>query len=178
MDRVTMRTVAVLLACAATAFLSVPARAAATAGQRCAAAKVKAVATDAAGILVCASKGAAHGIAADGACVDKQRVKLATAFSRAEAKGSCATTGDAAALTTLVDDFVGAVVGDLPPGETSDGERCAAAKLKAVAKEAKDALGCEAKAVGVGRTVDAACGAKAVDKLTRSFVTADGRWTC
>jgi len=151
---------------------------AATAGQRCAAAKLKAVGTAAQGVLACRAVAASRGTAVDPACIDKHHAKHAKGFTRAEAKGGCATDGDAPALAGRLDTFEADVGTALAPDGSDDTRRCAAAKLKATGKQAKDKLGCHAKAVAKGAAVDPACLLKVAVKFLRAFDAADGRWTC
>jgi hypothetical protein len=51
----------------------------------------------------------------DARCLAKAGNKLLLAFQRADAKGGCSTTGDAAAIETIVDQLVDGVVTRLMP---------------------------------------------------------------
>ncbi len=151
---------------------------AATSAQRCATAKLKASATAAPGLLRCHATAASRGSAVDSTCLDKQWAKLASAFLRAERKGGCLTSDDGGAAATRLDRFVDDVTGAVGPGTTDDGRRCAAAKLKATGKKAKDKLACHARSAAKGGAVDPACLAKAEAKFAKAFATADGRYAC
>jgi hypothetical protein len=76
----------------------------------CAAAKEKAAAKKASAKLACWAKAARNGTA-DPDCLQKAETKFTAAFAKAEAKGGCATSGDASTVETMVDDFVAQVVG-------------------------------------------------------------------
>lgn len=91
-----------------------------TPGEICAAAKQTAVGHKAKSKLTCYAKYTHSGGSFDlAACLKKAETAFAKAFQRAEftKKGKsrgCATSGDAAAVEALVDDFVAAVVEALP----------------------------------------------------------------
>lgn len=86
----------------------------ATPGQKCAAAKIKAAGTKANAQLVCYKKAMLKGAQVDQTCLTKAGTALSTAFQKAEAKGSCATVNDAAAIESTVDAFVSAIARALP----------------------------------------------------------------
>ena len=121
--------------------------AATTPARRCASAKLKAAGSTASGLLGCHASAVKRGAAVDPTCLGKAHAKLTSAFSRAEAKGGCASGGDAGTVTTTLDGFVDGVAAALADGGTSDGRRCAAVKLKAAGKKASTKLGCHARAV-------------------------------
>jgi hypothetical protein len=150
--------------------------AAGTPAQVCAGAKLKATAKVAGARVVCHAKAAQKGIAADGACLTNTHTKLVDAFSKAEAKGGCAIQGDAGTMDALLDSSMGAFVAALRP--VSDANRCAAAKLKATGKKSKTKLGCHAKAVKQGGTVDPACLSKAEARFVAAFAKAEARPPC
>jgi hypothetical protein len=83
---------------------------------QCAGAKIKAVGKKAKCLLGLEAKEAAKGVAPDPAKVQKCQDKLVSAFTKAEAKGGCTTTGDAAAIEAKVDAFVADVADELPSG--------------------------------------------------------------
>jgi hypothetical protein len=83
-------------------------------GRKCASAKRKAAGKKAAGKLGCHAKAVAKGAAVDPACLAKAEAKFVAAFAKAEARGGCATSGDAAAIEALVDALVTDVVAALP----------------------------------------------------------------
>ena len=87
----------------------------ATPGEKCSAAKVKAAAKKAKAQLFCHAKATLKATAVDQACLSKADANFLKAFQKAEAKGGCATTGDAAAIESTVDTFVSAIAAALPP---------------------------------------------------------------
>jgi hypothetical protein len=157
---------------------SLPVVAATTPARRCASAKLKTAGSVAASLLGCHARAVKRGAAVDDACLAKARAKLASAFTRADAKGGCASTNDAGAVTTALDGFVGDVVTALPDGGTSDGRRCAAVKLSAAGKKAGAKLACHARAVAKIAVVDPTCLGKAEAKFATAFAGADGRYVC
>jgi len=80
---------------------------------KCASAKLKATGKKAGGLLGCHARAAKKVEAIDPTCLEKVEGKLARAFSDAEARGECATTGDAAAIAAKVEASVVDVVLDL-----------------------------------------------------------------
>lgn len=76
-------------------------------GRKCAAAKLKATAKKTLAKFKCTAKGVAKDIAVDPACFAKAETKFSEAFAKAEAKGGCATSGDALITEYWVDSFVG-----------------------------------------------------------------------
>lgn len=95
------------------------ATAAPTPAQRCTAAKLKAVGKKYLGKLTCASKAALKGLPIDAACLAKVETKFLAAFTSAEARGGCLTTGDAAAIEAVVDACVADAVAALGPTTTT-----------------------------------------------------------
>jgi len=77
-----------------------------TAAQKCEAAKLKAVARKTSAKLSCEAKAVLKGVAVDPTCLSKAETAFAGAFKKAEAKGGCASTGNAAAIESQVDSFV------------------------------------------------------------------------
>lgn len=157
--------------------LGLPATAATTA-QRCAAGKIKATGVAAERLLGCHATAMKRGTAVDQACLDRQTAKLASSFARAESRGGCVTSGDAAALDACATSFVGDVAAAVVGGADDDSRRCAAVKLKATGKTAGRTLTCHAKAASQGATVDPACVAKADAKFTQTFAGADAQYAC
>jgi hypothetical protein len=85
-----------------------------TPAQKCAAAKLNATSKNAAAKLKCYAKAATKASSVDPSCLTAAETKFSNAFAKAEAKGSCVTSGDAAAIETDVDNFVVGVVAQLP----------------------------------------------------------------
>jgi len=88
---------------------------AATPGQKCAVAKMKATAKEAAAELRCNEKAILNNAAVDSLCVMKAESAFIAAFTKAEAMGGCATTGDNSAVQINVDTFVTDAVAALAP---------------------------------------------------------------
>ena len=147
--------------------------AATTPARRCASAKLKAAGSTASGLLGCHASAVKRGAAVDPTCLGKAHAKLTSAFSRAEAKGGCASAGDAGTVTTTIDGFADGIATALADGGTSDGRRCAAVKLKAAGKKASTKLGCHARAVTKLAVADPTCLSKAETKFTSAFVGAE-----
>jgi hypothetical protein len=158
--------------------VAVDAAAATTPARRCAAAKLKAAGSVASKLLGCHASAVKRGLAVDGECLAKAHDKLTSAFTKAEAKGGCASSGDATTVTGSLDDFVAGVTTALADGGTPDGQRCAAVKLKAAGKKAATKLGCHGRAVTKVEAVDAACLTKVETKFTTAFTGADARYVC
>jgi hypothetical protein len=168
---------AVLALCAVVAASSHVA-AATSPARRCAATKLKAAGLTASGLLGCHASAVKRGAAVEVACLAKVQGKLTSAFSRAAAKGGCASSGDAGAIASALDAFVTGVTTALADGGTSDGRRCAAVKLQATGKKTSTKLGCQARAVTKVQAVDPGCLVKAEGKFVRAFAAADARYVC
>jgi plastocyanin len=84
------------------------------AGQRCASTKLKATGKKEAAKLGCHAKAVLKGVAADPTCLTKAETSFTKRFGAAEAKGGCATSGDAGTVEGTVDAFVNDVVAALP----------------------------------------------------------------
>jgi plastocyanin len=147
---------------------------------KCLSAKLKAVGKKAAAKLACEAKAAQKLKPVDPACLGKAETGFASAFSKAEtqAKGACATNGDAGALEASVDALVGAVVAALPDGGTKDSGKCASAKRKASGKDASAELFCQSKAATKQVVVDPECVQKARDAFTKAFGKAEQKGGC
>ena len=89
------------------------------AGGKCAAAKRKAAGKKAASKLLCNAKAAIAGGAVDPGCLGNAEVTFANAFKKAEAKGGCATQGDASSIEQAVNGFVTQVASQLASGSTT-----------------------------------------------------------
>ena len=155
-----------------------PAAAKTTPEQKCTDAKLKAAAKKGAAKLLCHAKAAAKSVSVDINCLGKAEAAFASAFTRAESKGGCVTTGDASAVETSVNDFVGSVVSALPGGATKADGKCAGAKRKAAGKHAAAELSCNAKAVKKNVPVDGQCLEKAETALRNAFARAENKGGC
>jgi hypothetical protein len=148
-------------------------RAAPTAAQKCAAAKLKAAAAKVLGKAKCQRTALVTSAAVDGACLATVEQKFLAAHAKTEAAGGCTVTGDASAAEAVVDGclvaFVGAIAGDA---------RCAAAKMMAVGKKTRAKAKCHRKAVRAGTAVDSGCLLAAEAKFAAAVAKADAFATC
>jgi len=126
--------------------------------------------------LKCHATAAGKAVGVDVACLAKAEGKFASAFTKAEAKGGCPTTNDAASVESLVDDCVNAVQTAL--GTSLQKNPCLKAKLTAAAKKAASKLQCSATAASKGRTADPACLAKAEATFAKSFPKREAKGGC
>jgi hypothetical protein len=149
--------------------------AAVPAPQKCAATKLKAAGKKIVGLTACASKAAKQGAEVDPACIVKAETAFGTAWAKVEAKGGCATTGDAAAVEGVVDDELSALETLLFPPSAS---QCESGKLKAAGKSAACALTCAGKAVVAGAPIDAECAAKCAATLATAFAKSETKGDC
>lgn len=156
--------------------------AAGTPAELCAASKLDASGMKAGREVKCWSK-EVHKPGTYSACAAKAQLKFARAFAKAEVKGGCVSTGDAAALETTVDTFVENVIGELtgsPAGAllgTTAAKECASAKLKATGKASSGSLRCDAKAV-VSGSLDVACISKIEARYGHLWDAAEARGGC
>src|SRR5262245_26688270 len=142
----------------------------------CQSAKLKAVASAAAGLLRCRATAASSGTNPTSECVAKYHDALATKFASAE-KNTCATVSDEAPAASAIDSFVTLAGSALHP--TSTPSKCASDKLLAVAKDAATLF----KAYAIDRrrsegTKLLAFAAKACTALGASFSHADAGNDC
>src|SRR5690349_17881823 len=148
---------------------------ASTPAQKCAATKTKAAGKKAAAKAGCQSKAAQKGTAVDASCLMKAETKFSSAFSKAEAKGGCATSGDASTIEAKVDAFIDDLVKEVtgsPAGAlltTQPARTCAAKKIKAAGKKASGKLACDAKAKSKGIAPDPGCLSKADGKFPKAW---------
>src|SRR5262245_56975280 len=137
----------------------------------CTYAKLNATATKANRLLICQAKAAAKGVNVDQTCLTNARNKFTVDFARAESKGGCATTGDAAMIEDQVDSFMADTVTALRPNLPLS--NCTALKLKAVGAKARALLRAQAneqKKPDAGKLLGAVANAEAV--FTRVFAVA------
>jgi hypothetical protein len=102
------------LALAAAAALATSVAFSSTAGERCAAVKLRLAGQKANGKLRCHARSVLHGTGPDAACLARTEAKFLAAWTRVETRGGCATMNDAAAVEQQVDAFVDGLVGALP----------------------------------------------------------------
>ena len=110
-----------------------PAEAKPTPAEKCLSAKLTAAAKKTNAKLACHAKAASKQLPVDPQCLEKAATAFAKAFTKAESKGGCTTTGDASPIEASIDAFVQSTAAALPDGGTKDGGKCAAAKRKAAA---------------------------------------------
>ena len=87
----------------------------ATPEERCAAAKLRAVGKSVQIRLGCIARGTVSLDFDPDACLDKASALLAAAFAKAESRGVCGTTGDAADWEIEAQDFADTAEGSLVP---------------------------------------------------------------
>jgi hypothetical protein len=150
----------------------------APAASSCTASKLTAAGKNSAIELNCEAKAARVDAVVDGACLDKASENLAAAFSRAESKGGCGSSGDALEVEARIDEQVADVVAAIPRGADDASRACAASKLKAAGKRSRSRLQCFAKAEKQSAPVDVTCLAKAGDKFAAAFDKAEARGGC
>ncbi len=134
----------------------------------CVGKKLACVKTFALALDGCYAKAAKAGKALDPACAQKATDKLASVkgcIAKAEKKGGCLTTGDAASLLAVVQQFVGELVAALDPSfPTLVKNKCTGGKHACVAAKVKGLLGCHGKAAKKG-VLDPLCVQKVIAKF-------------
>jgi cysteine-rich repeat protein len=142
---------------------------------KCSSGKVKASGKKAAARTGCYAKAVTKGLAVDAGCLQKATDKFTKAFTKAESKGDCLSTGDLAAIEAKVDAFAADVAADLGgPGPS----KCTSSKVRAAGKKADAKSKCHAKAIGKGLLTDGACLTKAEAKFTSAFSKAEAKGDC
>jgi len=141
----------------------------ARAENKCQGAKAKAAGKKAACIV-----GGQAKVLAKGGTFDSSKciAKFNSAFSKAEAKGGCSTTGDATAIENKVDAFATDLTTELSPGAPN---KCQGAKAKLAGKKAACILSAEAKVLAKGATFDAS---KCISKFTSAFSKDEAKGGC
>jgi len=82
---------------------------------KCSASKLKVSSKKAADKAKCYVKALTKGTTIDPTCLSKAEEKYSSSFAKAEAKGGCLTTGDAATIEGKVDAFIADLVSELVP---------------------------------------------------------------
>jgi hypothetical protein len=108
-----------LLAIAIAAVVLATPAVAATSGERCAAAKMRAAARKAKGLVQCHVSAVDDGGSADAGCLAKVQQRFVTTWARIEARGGCVTTGDLDDIEAIVDAFVAFLTSMLPASTTT-----------------------------------------------------------
>ena len=88
-------------------------------GALCAASKQKAAAKKLSDKVKCYGKAIKKAIAVDPACLTKAETKFQGAFTKAESKGGCLTTGDVGSIETLMDNTLDDLLEALPATTTT-----------------------------------------------------------
>jgi hypothetical protein len=144
---------------------------------KCTSAKFKEAGKKVASKTKCQSKAVAKGVAVDPACLTKAEGKFGTGWTKAEGKGDCATTGDAAAIEAKVDALIADLQSELTGGNPGP-SKCTGAKLKAAGKKAASKAKCQSKAAAKALAVDPACIGKAESKFNTGWAKAEGKADC
>ena len=95
-------------------FLTAAVAVAADPGATCAIAKQKAAAKKLNDKVKCHGKALKKGSPVDPVCLTKAEEKFNASFTKAEDKGGCLTTSDAAAIETIIDNTLAALLAALP----------------------------------------------------------------
>src|SRR5213593_4581517 len=82
----------------------------------------------------CVGMAASKGGAVDGECLAKAETRFTSAFATADGKGTCSTSGDAAAIEGKVDAHAQDLRDDLWTDEPTEND-CASAKLRAAGRK-------------------------------------------
>lgn len=156
--------VALLSACARSAFAS-------TAAERCAAAQLDATARMIVETGECRLRTVGFGLAAETACLDRASARLVAAFENAEARGSCARVGSADAVAARIASVGAEAEVNLFSGQSADA--CAAAKLRASGRMGARAIACHARSVRRDVALREACSERASKLLAQAFERAE-----
>ena len=90
-------------------------------GVACAVSKQKAAAKKLSAKVKCHGTAMKKGVAVDAACLTNAEAKFDESFAKAEAKGGCITTADAATIEALIDDTLDELRQALPPAQPCPG---------------------------------------------------------
>jgi Domain of unknown function DUF11 len=145
---------------------------------KCAGAKIKATCKEASCKAALEAKQAGSGGTVDAAKVAKCAAAFSKSFAKSEAKGGCATTGDAATIEGKVDAFVLDLDTELDVGTGTNPNGCEGDKIKATAKKASCKCSLEAKQASNGGTIDPAKVAKCEATFSKSFAKSEAKGGC
>jgi hypothetical protein len=149
---------------------------AATAAQKCSAAKLAAAAHEASTRLLCEARDLDSG--ADAACVARARARRDRVFQVVEARGGCATVADSTAIGGIVDDLDASLLAELRPGGPAT-SKCTAAQLGAAARAVRkivQAYARNARNPNADRLAAALAGAQAL--FNRAYARAESKGDC
>jgi hypothetical protein len=99
--------------------VAIPSMAAKNPAAICATSKQKAAAKKLMAKVLCHGKAIKKSIPVDPACLTKAETKFNEAFTKAEAKGGCTTTGDNTAIELLIDQTLADLLEALPGTTTT-----------------------------------------------------------
>ena len=143
---------------------------------KCQGAKMKASGKKAGCLLKVRSKAAAKAVAPDPTKITACETKFSAAFTKAESKPPCATTGDASTIESAIERLfandVAAEIALSPPS------KCQGAKVKAAGKLASCLLGVEAKGAKKSLPPDSAKLMACKDKFSAAFTKAELAGDC
>jgi hypothetical protein len=145
---------------------------------KCAGTKIKAACKKVSCKSGLEAKAASTGVAPDPAKVAKCEASFSKSFAKAESKGGCTTTGDAAAIEAKVDGLVEEFQKGLDIDTGTNPNKCEGDKIKAAAKKAACKCTLEAGQAQKGGTVDPAKIAKCEASFSKSFAKSEGTGGC
>ena len=147
----------------------------------CSASKRKAAGKKANAKLKCVAKAAAskENPPVDPTCMTKAEDKFDLAFTKADDKGGCLATSDAATIEASVDVCVGRIRTQLGiAGDPASRSLCSSSELKATGKKLFGKMNCYAKAAKKFEPVDPACLSKTETKFMTAFGKAELKADC
>jgi len=142
---------------------------------KCQGAKMKAAGKKAGCLLKVHSKAAAKALPVDTTKITGCETKFSSAFTKAESKPPCATTGDAGAIESKVDRFADEVAAELALSPPS---KCQGGKLKSAGKLGSCLLGVEAKGIAKSLPPDTTKLAACKTKFSAGFTKAESAADC
>ncbi len=99
--------------------VAIPSMAAKNPAAICATSKQKAAAKKLLAKVICHGNAIKKSVPVDPACLTKAETKFNEAFTKAEGKGGCTTTGDTAAIEQLIDETLADLLEALPGPTTT-----------------------------------------------------------
>ena len=148
----------------------------ATPAEKCASTKQKLVAKKIGALTACDSQAVQHGTAVAQACVTKVQTTFSDDWTKAEAKGGCATTGDKGNIENKVDTFDTSLQSLLEVSGAAS--KCTAAKFKEAGTKASCEIHCDAKSASKGTAVDSTCITKCQTKFAAACSKAEKKSDC
>jgi len=143
---------------------------------KCEGAKMKASGKKAGCLLKVRSKAAAKAVAPDSTKITACETKFSAAFTKAESKPPCATTGDASTIESAIERlFVNDVAAELALSPPS---KCQGGKLKSAGKLASCLLGVEAKGAAKSLPPDTTKLMACKTKFSAGFTKAETAGDC